>query len=206
MSTKNLLIMKVSFAYKPKIFLLLIITFSSCTKISQTNEILESVTIDSTTITLHSLLHTSMHTQDIFCLIDELENIGFEKDTSTHQPMMYYSKSQNSYVEISCRIGEIHHVVYYKNSTDFEQSLNCFLQWSKQNRINIAWYNFQGKYKERRYVDYAKFLIALSNHKNVTPYHCYEYASDFYLNYTLTMMGKKDSYLVSYKLDYYEYK
>lgn len=81
--------MKVGFAYKPKIFLLLIVAFSSCTKISQTNEILESVTIDSTTITLHSLLHTSMHTQNIFCLVDELENIGFEKDTSTHQPMMY---------------------------------------------------------------------------------------------------------------------
>ena len=96
--------------------------------------------------------------------------------------------------------------MYYKNGTDFEQSLNFFLQWSKQNRINIECYNFQVKYKERRYVDYAKFLIALSNHKNVTPYHCYEYASDFYLNYTLTMMGKKDSYLVSYKLDYYEYK
>lgn len=179
----------------------LLILFNGCNVVDRADVILQSVKIDSTTSTLHTLLFSAMQNQDTSILIYELKKMGFNEIYSTSQTTKYNSTTSDSSIEIIFLDNqEIECIVFHKECTNSTEALDYFLQWSKQNRTNKSWYNFKGIIGKKKYSNYASFLTSISN--DVTPpLFYYEQATDFCLDYVIT----GDSLSFSHQIGYYQY-
>ena len=183
------------------ILILLVFLFSGCNIVNKADEMLKSVKIDPTTSTLHTLLFSTMHNQDVTVLITELQKMGFTEDFSNPQATTYNNTKSDSSIEITfLNNQEIKCIIYNKKCTNSATALDYFLQWSKQNRINKSWYNFKGIVGKQNHANYTSFLISISNDIMSIPFY-HEQASDFCFDYMLTY----DSLSISYQIGHYQY-
>lgn len=180
--------------------LILWVFFVGCNEHQDAGELIESVKVDANISQLHMLLQNTMRDHNLENLTEELTTMGFNAESSELQVTKYTNIERDCSIEFTVSSSNhLKSINYFKRCSNLETAKNHFLQWSKQNRIENAWYNFDGKINNHKYSNYIKFLLSMFE-VSLPISNCYEHASDFYLNYTVRL---NQDYIVSYAIEYY---